>query len=54
VKSASHYTETAQDEIKLCTRVKEENANAPGRVHVVELLDHFYHVGPHGKRTHLL
>ncbi|KAG0019660.1 serine/threonine protein kinase, CMGC group [Podila clonocystis] len=48
VKSASHYTETAVDEIKLLERVVQANPNAPGRKYVVELLDHFMHRGPNG------
>ncbi|KAF9169086.1 serine/threonine protein kinase, CMGC group [Mortierella sp. AD011] len=48
VKSASHYTETAIDEIKLLERVVQANPNSPGRKYVVELLDHFMHRGPNG------
>ncbi|KAG0057605.1 serine/threonine protein kinase, CMGC group [Gryganskiella cystojenkinii] len=48
VKSASHYTETAVDEIKLLERVVQANPEAPGRKYVVELLDHFVHRGPNG------
>jgi serine/threonine-protein kinase SRPK3 len=48
VKSAQHYTETALDEIKLLTKVVEANPEAPGRAHVVQLLDHFKHRGPNG------
>ncbi|KAG0303893.1 serine/threonine protein kinase, CMGC group, partial [Dissophora globulifera] len=48
VKSASHYTETAVDEIKLLERVVTANPDAPGRKYVVELLDHFVHRGPNG------
>ncbi|KAF9426869.1 serine/threonine protein kinase, CMGC group [Podila epigama] len=48
VKSASHYTETAVDEIKLLERVVQANPNALGRKYVVELLDHFMHRGPNG------
>lgn len=51
VKSASHYTETALDEIKLLQRVNQANVAALGRSHVVQLLDHFYHKGPNG--THV-
>ncbi|CAG8455747.1 11086_t:CDS:2 [Diversispora eburnea] len=51
VKSAPHYTETALDEIKLLQKIVDANPNAPGRKHVVELLDHFYHRGPNG--THV-
>ncbi|KAF9351487.1 serine/threonine protein kinase, CMGC group [Mortierella sp. AD094] len=48
VKSASHYTETAIDEIKLLERVVQANPTSPGRKYVVELLDHFMHRGPNG------
>ncbi|KAG0243492.1 serine/threonine protein kinase, CMGC group [Actinomortierella wolfii] len=48
VKSASHYTETAEDEIKLLQRVVTANPDAPGRKYVVELLDNFVHHGPNG------
>ncbi|KAG0095209.1 SRSF protein kinase 2 [Podila epicladia] len=48
VKSASHYTETAVDEIKLLERVVQANPESPGRKYVVELLDHFMHRGPNG------
>ncbi|KAK4057106.1 hypothetical protein OIO90_002006 [Microbotryomycetes sp. JL221] len=51
VKSATHYTETALDEIKLLQRVVESNPNHPGRRHVVSLLDHFTHKGPNGNHV---
>ncbi|KAF9434261.1 serine/threonine protein kinase, CMGC group [Entomortierella beljakovae] len=51
VKSATHYTETALDEIKLLEKVVHANPNAPGRKYIVELLDHFMHKGPNG--THV-
>ncbi|KAI8604079.1 serine/threonine-protein kinase SRPK2 [Dissophora ornata] len=51
VKSATHYTETALDEIKLLEKVVQANPDAPGRKYVVELLDHFKHQGPNG--THV-
>lgn len=51
VKSAPHYTETALDEIKLLQKIVDANPNAPGRKHVVELLDHFYHRGPNGNHV---
>lgn len=51
VKSATHYTETALDEIKLLQRVVESNPNHPGRRHVVSLLDHFTHKGPNGSHV---
>ncbi|GAA6006082.1 hypothetical protein JCM11491_002025 [Sporobolomyces phaffii] len=51
VKSATHYTETALDEIKLLQRVVESNPSHPGRRHVVSLLDHFTHRGPNGNHV---
>ncbi|KAI9695242.1 MAG: serine/threonine protein kinase, CMGC group [Bogoriella megaspora] len=48
VRSASHYTETALDEIKLLNKVVQANMEHPGRRHVVSLLDHFNHRGPNG------
>ncbi|GAA5899728.1 hypothetical protein JCM6882_005423 [Rhodosporidiobolus microsporus] len=51
VKSATHYTETALDEIKLLQRVVESNPAHPGRRHVVSLLDHFTHRGPNGNHV---
>lgn len=51
VKSATHYTETALDEIKLLQRVVESNPMHPGRRHVVSLLDHFTHKGPNGSHV---
>lgn len=51
VRSASHYTETALDEIKLLQKIVEANPNHPGRAHVVSLLDSFEHVGPNGKHV---
>jgi serine/threonine-protein kinase SRPK3 len=51
VKSATHYTETALDEIKLLQRVVESNPGHPGRRHVVSLLDHFTHRGPNGSHV---
>lgn len=48
VRSASHYTETAIDEIKLLKKIVEANPNHPGRKYVVSLLDSFDHKGPNG------
>ncbi|KAI9805589.1 MAG: hypothetical protein M1825_000840 [Sarcosagium campestre] len=48
VRSASHYTETAVDEIKLLNKIVQANPNHPGRKHVVSLLDSFEHKGPNG------
>ncbi|KAH9819219.1 kinase-like domain-containing protein [Melampsora americana] len=51
VKSAHHYTETAEDEIRLLQRVVSSNPRHPGRRHVVSLLDHFRHQGPNGSHV---
>ncbi|KAF2761157.1 putative serine protein kinase Sky1 [Pseudovirgaria hyperparasitica] len=51
VRSATHYTETAIDEIKLLKRVVEANKDHPGRAHVVSLLDSFTHRGPNGNHV---
>jgi serine/threonine-protein kinase SRPK3 len=48
VRSASHYTETALDEIKLLQRIVAANPSHPGKSHVVSLLDSFEHKGPNG------
>ncbi|GAA96319.1 uncharacterized protein L969DRAFT_95417 [Mixia osmundae IAM 14324] len=51
VKSASHYRETAIDEIKLLQKVVSSDPRHPGRRHVVSLLDHFNHEGPNGSHV---
>lgn len=60
VKSARHYTEAAEDEIKLLEKVRQcaltansgnHIENEPNMDHVVALLDHFRHVGPHGNHV---
>ncbi|KAJ6508062.1 kinase-like domain-containing protein [Mycena vulgaris] len=56
VKSATRYTETALDEIKLLQRLITSSTpnggtNHPGRTHVISFLDHFRHTGPNG--THV-
>jgi serine/threonine-protein kinase SRPK3 len=51
VRSASHYTETALDEIKLLNKIVQAKPDHPGRKHVVSLLDSFEHKGPNG--THV-
>lgn len=48
VRSASHYTETALDEIKLLQRIVAASQSHPGKAHVVQLLDSFEHKGPNG------
>ncbi|OSX67959.1 hypothetical protein POSPLADRAFT_1130179 [Postia placenta MAD-698-R-SB12] len=48
VKSAGRYAETARDEIKLLSQVRDESPGHPGRDHVVAFLDSFQHVGPEG------
>ncbi|VDM85161.1 unnamed protein product [Strongylus vulgaris] len=41
VKSADHYTEATQDEIKLLLAVREADPEDPGCQRVVQLLDEF-------------
>jgi serine/threonine-protein kinase SRPK3 len=50
VKSASHYTEAAEDEISLLEKVVSADPSSPNREYVVRLLDSFKHSGPHGTR----
>lgn len=52
VKSASHYTETAVDEIKLLKCVRDADPNDPFREKSVQLLDDFKIHGVHG--THVV
>lgn len=51
VRSATHYTETAVDEIKLCQKIATADPTHPGHAHVVSLLDQFEHEGPNGKHV---
>lgn len=51
VRSASHYTETALDEISLLKKIVSANPDHPGRSNVVSLLDSFKHVGPNGSHV---
>ncbi|XP_069839240.1 SRSF protein kinase 1-like [Dendropsophus ebraccatus] len=51
VKSAEHYTETAQDEIRLLRSVRDTDPNDGGRHMVVQLLDDFKIAGANG--THV-
>jgi serine/threonine-protein kinase SRPK3 len=49
VKSASHYTEAARDEVTLCKQI---SAGDPrGEYNCVKLLDSFDHTGPHGRHV---
>ncbi len=50
VKSAAHYTETALDEIKLLTCVRDADAEDPFRNKTVQLLDDFKVTGVNGLR----
>eukprot|EP01095_Lingulamoeba_sp_RSL-Kostka_P000568 TRINITY_DN1084_c0_g1_i1.p1 TRINITY_DN1084_c0_g1~~TRINITY_DN1084_c0_g1_i1.p1 ORF type:complete len:407 (-),score=150.58 TRINITY_DN1084_c0_g1_i1:51-1271(-) len=50
VKSASHYTEAALDEIELLKKCSEQTKNKDSS-HVVHLLDNFVHPGPHGQHV---
>ncbi|KAJ2021174.1 serine/threonine protein kinase, CMGC [Coemansia sp. RSA 922] len=51
VKSASHYTEAALDEIELCTRTVTTREAHVGRDHVAKMLDSFEHSGPNGRHV---
>ena len=51
VKSAKHYTETAQDEIQLLKSVRLSDPEDPGREYCVQLLDDFLVHGVNG--THV-
>lgn len=48
VKSAGRYAETARDEIKLLSQVRDETPDHPGRDFVVSFLDSFQQPGPEG------
>lgn len=50
VKSSPHYTEAAEDEIRLLDKVVEESSKKKDSF-VVRLLDHFYVRGPNGKHV---
>lgn len=50
VKSSPHYTEAAEDEIRLLDRVVEKSSKYVD-YSVVQLLDHFYVRGPNGKHV---
>ncbi|KAI9344044.1 kinase-like protein [Obelidium mucronatum] len=51
VKSATHYTETALDEIKLLEKVVSANHEHNGRKYIVELRDWFKVKGPNGSHV---
>ena len=51
VKSAKHYTETALDEIKLLTNVRESDPSDPFRLKCVQLLDDFKVSGVNGSHV---
>lgn len=52
VKSADRYTETALDEVRLCARTSQARGRGhAGEDHVVGLVDHFMHAGPHGNHV---
>ncbi|XP_048354199.1 SRSF protein kinase 1 isoform X2 [Sphaerodactylus townsendi] len=51
VKSAEHYTETALDEIKLLTSVRDSDPDDPNRERVVQLLDDFKISGVNGSHV---
>lgn len=51
-KSAKHYTEAAEDEIKLLTVLQENRDKYPvGCSRIVRLDNHFRHNGPHGEHV---
>ncbi|PPQ65536.1 hypothetical protein CVT26_000493 [Gymnopilus dilepis] len=41
-------------ELEYLERIRDSSPNHPGRPHVIQLLDHFYHRGPFGKHLCLL
>ena len=49
-KSAKHYTEAAQDEIKLLSEIRNGDGGQR-RQHCVQLRDSFEHAGPHGRHV---
>lgn len=49
VKSASHYSEAALDEIELCKQAVSAREMHMGRDHVAKMLDSFEHSGPNGR-----
>ena len=49
VKSAEHYTEAALDEIELLKSASKYDPK--DEKHIVRLLDHFKHSGPHGRHV---
>jgi serine/threonine protein kinase len=48
VQSAKHYTEAAEDEVKLLRAIRDTNPEAAGRRRAVLLIDDFIHYGPYG------
>lgn len=52
VKSASHFTETALDEIKLLKCVRDSAPDDPYHDKVIQLLDDFKVNGPNGRRKY--
>ncbi|ODQ58444.1 hypothetical protein WICANDRAFT_17860, partial [Wickerhamomyces anomalus NRRL Y-366-8] len=51
VRSQSHYTQAALDEIKILEIINEKNPNHPGYNHLIKLHEWFYHNGPNGKHV---
>ncbi|KAJ1735593.1 serine/threonine protein kinase, CMGC [Coemansia biformis] len=51
VKSATHYTEAALDEIELCSRTVSVREPHVGREYVAKMLDNFEHSGPNGRHV---
>lgn len=50
VRSSKNYTEAALDEIKICEKINDAGYH-PGKKHIVQLLDHFWHKGPNGNHV---
>ncbi|KAI8380920.1 kinase-like domain-containing protein [Radiomyces spectabilis] len=51
VKAASHFTQSALDEVKLLEKVNRANPENAGWQYIAQLLDHFWHTGPNGKHV---
>lgn len=51
VRSQSHYTQAALDEIKILEVINNKNPSHPGFNHLIKLHEWFYHNGPNGKHV---
>lgn len=54
VKSASQYTETARDEIRMLKVIRNTDPKDPYSERIVRLLNHFNMTGPNGRHTCLV